>query len=95
MYIKNTRNTMERIDLKSCNLEFESTWGESKNQKSKNIIIGCMYRHPHHNNLEEFNLYMKNTLLKIAKEKKEVSVVTSILTYSNMKMIQLYKTFTT
>ena len=55
-----------------------------------------MYRHAHPNNLEEFNLYVKNTLLKLLKKtKKYTSVVTSIVTNSNMKMIQLYKTFTT
>ena len=70
IYVKNTHNTIVRIGLKSCNQEFESICMEIKNQKSKNIIIGCMYRHPHPNNLEEFNLYVKNTLLNNAKENK-------------------------
>ena len=32
IYVRNTNNTIERNDLKSCNQEFESIWMEIKNQ---------------------------------------------------------------
>ena len=92
IYVRNTHNTMERMDLKSCNLEYESTWVEIKNQKSKNILIGCIYRHPHYNNLDEFNLHMKNTLLKIGKENKEDYICgdfnINLLKYENDSAVQ-------
>ena len=51
-----------------------------------------MYVHPHHNNLEEFNLYVNNTLLKIAKENKEVYICgdfnINLLKYENDTAIQ-------
>ena len=51
IFISNNVEAMERCDLKISDLEFESTWVEIKNDKRKNIIIGWIYRHPHHNNL--------------------------------------------
>ena len=74
IYVKETHETIERYDLNTCNLEFETVWIEIKNQKSKNIIIGCIYRHPHKNNLEEFNLHMKHILYKLNEENKEVYI---------------------
>ena len=42
--------------------------------KSKNLIIGCIYRHPHSTNLDEFIVYMKACLDKLQKENKEVYI---------------------
>ena len=51
-----------------------------------------MYRHPHPKNLEEFNLYVKNTLLKVAKENKEVYICgdfnINLLKYENDTAVQ-------
>ena len=60
--------------LKSFESEFESVWIEIKNKKSKNIICGSIYRHPH-DNFQDFNNfldYMENTLNKISNENKEI-----------------------
>ena len=74
IYVLKDHDSLERYDLKTCNVEYESTWVEIKNKKSKNIIIGCIYRHPHYNNLEEFTQYMTNTLFKLNKENKEIYI---------------------
>ena len=47
IYIKDTFETFERVDLKSNEEECEAVWIEIRNKKSKNIIIGCIYRLPH------------------------------------------------
>ena len=48
IYIKDNLDNFERNDLKSQSDEFEAVWVEIKNKNSKNIICGCIYRHPHH-----------------------------------------------
>ena len=47
IYVLKDHDYIERYDLKTCNIEYESTWVEIINIESKNIIIGCIYRHPH------------------------------------------------
>ena len=47
-------------------------FGMKLRAKGKNIGIGCIYRHPRTNNMDDFNHYMKKTLSKINKENKEV-----------------------
>ena len=74
IYVKSTHHTIERNDLKICNKEYESTWIEILNQKCKNVVIGCIYRHPHYDNLDDFNSCMKNLFLKLNKENKEVYI---------------------
>ena len=71
LYFNSNFKAFERIDLKIQHDDFESTWGEIKNNKSKNIICGCIYRHPRYN-LKEFINYLEKCLNKLAKEKKEV-----------------------
>lgn len=64
----------ERIDLKVQNKEFQSVWIELVMTHSKNIIIGCVYRHPHQNNTDDFSDYMSKTLKKLNKENKEIYI---------------------
>ena len=45
VYVKNAFDTIQRADLSTQHAQFESTWIEIKNKKSKNIC-GCIYRHP-------------------------------------------------
>ena len=71
LYLNNNLNIFERVDLKVQHEDFESTWGEIKNIKSKNIVVGCIYRHPRYNT-KEFCAYLEKCLIKLAKEKKEV-----------------------
>ena len=40
IYINEQFNSFERIELNAQNDQFQSTWAEIKNKKSKNIIIG-------------------------------------------------------
>ena len=44
-----------------------------KNLKSKNIVIGCVYRHPRYN-LKEFISYLEKCLNKLGKENKEIYI---------------------
>ena len=59
--------------LKEMTLKFkiESTWIEIKNKNNKNILCGCIYRHPTYN-LSEFINYLEINLKKIKCENKEV-----------------------
>ena len=59
IFAKDTLNIVERDDLNTLTKEFESIWIEIKNKK-KNIVVGCIYRHPHNNNLEDFSEYISN-----------------------------------
>ena len=38
-------DSLERYDLNIKNVEFETTWIEIKNKKSKNIVCGSVYIH--------------------------------------------------
>ena len=52
--------------------ELESTFNEILSPKKTNMIVGCIYRHPHMD-LNEFNDYYINNLLdKLSKENKTV-----------------------
>ena len=74
IYIKDNLETIERNDLKIKDVEYETVWVEIKNKREKNILIGCIYRHPHMNNMDDFINYMEKTLSKINKENKEVYI---------------------
>ena len=67
-------SAQERIDLKIQNKEFEGVWVELNNAGRKNTIIGCLYRHPHYNNIGKFTDYLNNCLAKLGKENKEVYI---------------------
>ena len=71
MYVNENVNSIERIDLNILHDEFEGTWVEIKNKHSKNIICGCIYRHPH-NNFKEFFQNLEMCLSKLNKENKEI-----------------------
>ena len=62
----------QRDDLNIQTKEIESVWIEINKPKKKNIVIGCLYRHPHFNNLDDFFLYINSTLTKLSKEKKDI-----------------------
>ena len=47
IYILEDHDSIERYDQKTHNIEYESTWVEIIIIKSKDIIIGCIFRHPH------------------------------------------------
>ena len=74
MYVKKSFNVTERIDLKIMDEHFESVWVEIRNQQGKNILCGCIYRHPHNANdiFDNFLDYMEKTLNKINLENKDI-----------------------
>ena len=73
LYISNNLSYKPRNDL--CiykSTELESTFIEILSPKKTNVIVGCIYRHPHMD-LNEFNDYIINNLLdKLSKENKTV-----------------------
>ena len=74
IYIKNKFNVNERMDLNIINDHYESIWIEIKNKSSKNVIVGCIYRHPH-DNIEiynNFSEYLEPILSKLNNENKEI-----------------------
>ena len=71
VYVNNCFDSLVRNDINIISDEFESTWVEIKNKKSKNILVGCIYRHPH-NNFKDFFQYLDETLSKLVKENKEL-----------------------
>ena len=70
IYARANLNIWERDDLSIVNNDFESVWTEIEVKNSKNIICGCLYRHPT-NKIENFCNYISKCLTKITKEKKE------------------------
>ena len=74
IYIKNKFNVIERTDLNIIDDHYESIWIEIKNTSSKNVIVGCIYRHPH-DNIEiykSFLEYLEPILRKVTNENKEI-----------------------
>ena len=70
IYARNDLNTWERDDLNAVNNFYESVWVEIEVKNSKNIVCGCIYRHPN-NDIDETIKYLVKCLTKITKEKKE------------------------
>ena len=73
LYIKNNIKYKLRNDLKIYKShELESIFIEIINENSKNIIIGCIYRHPSMKDINEFNSQYFNTLAdKLSSEKNK------------------------
>ena len=61
IYVNKYFDSFERIDLGINSLGCESMWIEIKNNRSTNIVIASIYRHPH-NNFYEFFQYLENCL---------------------------------
>ena len=74
LYVNSTYNAFERTDLKTQNELFESVWIEISNKRSKNIICGCIYRHPN-NDLSEFLVYLESALKNMSNENKEIYIL--------------------
>ena len=68
IFAKNSCNAFERADLKIQTKEFETVWIEINKKGTKNTIVGCVYRHPHSNNLDEFSEFITQCLTKLSKE---------------------------
>ena len=64
LYVNDSLDHLKRNEFCTTEDEFESLWVEIKNQKSKNIMCGCMYRHPNTDVLT-FLEYIESTISKI------------------------------
>ena len=73
LYVNNSFDSFERLDLKVQTDNFESVWVEIKNKNSKNIICGCIYRHPR-NDMDDFLMYMEKVLKTCQDENKELYI---------------------
>jgi hypothetical protein len=73
LYIRTDFQVIERKDLDVQTKDFESIWIEIKNSNSKNIVCGCVYRHPRYHQTD-FLDYMDSTLHKLTKENKELYI---------------------
>ena len=65
--MNNQYNSFEREDLKKRDNDYETVWIEIKNNKSKNIICGCIYRHPRYDKsgFQQYMILLKKLTLKI------------------------------
>ena len=70
LYTKDSINTFEQEDLKNIDDCFKAIWVEINNEKSKNIICGCVYRHPN-SDIQTSDNYINKCLPKITKERKQ------------------------
>ena len=70
LYINSDFDSFERTELKAQTDLYESVWAEIKNKNSKNIVLGCVYRHPSNirSDYNEFNKYLDTTLNKLVQE---------------------------
>ena len=69
IYTKSNINVFKREDLNIIDRSFEAIWIVIKMEKSKNIVCGCLYRHPN-NEVEAFSDCISKCLDKITKEKR-------------------------
>ena len=73
LYINNTFNYTVRNDLRIYQKkETESIFIEIINTKGKNIIVGCIYRHPSLNPTEFVDIHIQELLQKMSKEGKTI-----------------------
>ena len=70
IYTKSDINAFLREDLSKVEKSFETVWIEIQIDGSKNIVIGCAYRHPH-GNIDDFVDHLTKCLAKINKSNKE------------------------
>ena len=71
-------NIIERKDLKAQNEDYKSIWVEIKNKFSKNMVTGCIYRHPRYN-FKEFMCYLENCLMKLTRENKKIYLCSNFI----------------
>ena len=69
IYAKDNLNTTEHDDLIEINDSFEAIWIEINMVKTKNIICGCIYRHPN-TDISIYENYISKCLRLINREKK-------------------------
>ena len=94
LYIKDNLDYIPRTDLdirtKNGNSEFEMKWVEIIEGKSRNKIIGIIYRHPNNKDID-INVALSKILQSITKENKEIIIAGDfnydLLSYSKNERI--------
>ena len=97
VYINKFLNTVPRKDLEfkinTNDHECESCWVEILNDKTPNILIGVIYRHPSKQDTD-FNETLKITLQKLKKENKKIIICgdfnLNLLLYSQDEYISTF-----
>ena len=77
LYLAGELNFIRRHDLELPAYGVESCWIEITSKKEQNVIIGCLYRHPHihpHCKLESFHDVMKERLQGLNSSSEQVIV---------------------
>ena len=77
LYISQELNFIRRQDLEITSDGIESCWVEIMRQKEKNIVIGCIYRHPA-NECAKLHNALKEQLSNLNNKDKEVFVLGDI-----------------
>jgi len=77
IYISQELNFIRRRDLEITSDGMESCWVEIMRQKEKNIVIGCIYRHPA-NDCAKLHNALKEQLSNLNNKNKEVFVLGDI-----------------
>ena len=89
LYANNKFNIIDRKDLNTQHDDYESVWVEIKQKFSKNVVTGCIYRHPRYN-FKEFLCYLENCLSKVTKENKEIYICGDFNIENNQNYQQFY-----
>ena len=75
IYVSDKHSFKERLDLQIYkSRELESTFVEIDIPSGKNVIVGCIYRHPDMSVVEFNNVYLMNLLKKLKKEQKSKEI---------------------
>ena len=81
IYVKNEYDVIERNDLNLVDNSFEAVWVEIRNEKAKNIVCGCIYKHPKVILMILINIYLNALLLLTKKIRNVMSPEISILIF--------------
>ena len=73
IYIKNCYTTFKREKLCHSNDNFETVWVEINQENSKNILLGCIYRHPGTDS-SVLTDHLNQILISTAKENKHIFI---------------------
>ena len=74
IYVNDKLDHISKDNLNIIDDDFEAVWIEIKNKKSKNIVCGCVYRHPNRDPTKFFE-YLESTFAQLNKEKQSIFIM--------------------
>ena len=74
IYVNDKLDHISKDNLNIIDDDFEAVWIEIKNKKSKNIVFGCVYRHPNRDPTKFFE-YLESTFAQLNKEKQSIFIM--------------------